>query len=457
MAMLDRVTSIQARVEISLNDASKTKIVIPLDTVGNTHNLVNYITKLSGKMETNSRGTNPVGVVSSNTATIELTSNDKMLVPENTKSTYYGYMDETALAYIYLTLDGVDLPYGKYYVNSWRNVINETSPNKIVIEAADLLSVIRKNAVPFVDITTDLTIKQYFIEVLNKLNSKSNSRHKIEFDEADITFGPFQTMQFSNLDTSDMSRLLDTLSQSTLTNIYIDADNKLKTDYCGDDTANESVAKLSDAVNIINFDVKAISDTNYTGIKVGYVEGIVNDSAQVTKLDKQTLKIGDNQFNNIELGNGVYKVNYVSVIVDDDSYEYISKQEYNKMSLSSVINSSIQTTGNIEVYGQTVNQSKAFIYRYIDTKNNNSLLELTNTFLYKSDIELFADELIKIMRIKNGRASVKGKIDPRIGLCNTVEVELNRSGITKFCKVISKEWNVTNTIDTTMELLNVIG
>lgn len=453
--MTDLIERVKCSVIITLND--NTEIDISLSTVGEKTNLTNYITEIDIDESTNTQNNNPVGVVSSNTLKLTLNSMDRSLFPENVGSRYYGLMDNTAT--IKVTLEDVDgtVEFNTFYVSNWKSNITSQRPNKVIIECTDLLSIINKNSVPSGVITQNLSTKEAFIYMLNKLNEQLEEQYRVQYDEADIIFDAFDNIEYDNLDTGSMGDWLNTVSQCTLTNIYIARDNKIKTDYCLDDTASESVYNLSDKVNITNASVDTGGLVKYTGVKTSYITNTINNMDKLTTLNNQVVKPGVNLFDNVSLGSKVFRINAVRLKSNIDSALELTKLDYDKrncnLEITNISESNINCT--IEVYGQSLKENTLSV-----TKNKNSsneILSITNKLILPEDAEVYTDNLLKLIGIRNSTISVTGFFNPRIKLGDTVYVDVEKSiNASGYYKVIGLKWKISNTIKCTAKLIKTI-
>jgi len=454
--MVERVTSVQCELTIKLSNA--TTIPLKLDVFGEQHNLVNYITNISKNESSSAQGVNPVGVVSSDTLTIELKSVDRSLIPENEASPYFGFMDNTAIILIKLIDEIGDITFGKMYVSQWSPQVTSSNPYRVVIECTDILSIIGKSSVPSINMPEGMLTKDYFLAVIDAVNLKNDSDHQLNYTASDISFSEFPEMQFSGIDLTNMSDLFNIISQSTLTNIYIGRDNKLKTDYCCNDTASESVCTLSDNVNLLNISPTTGGLVGFNGVKVNYNIGVINPISKVVELTNQQLVIGENSFTNIDLGGNVFKINIIEIVADDGSEPVITLVEYSKNNLKILLTSVTSTTCSIYIYGQTVNNSQMFIEKYKDTINNNSVLTLTNTMIPASYIDKFCTEMVSLLGKKNSRLTVAGWINPRILVGDTVYIDAAASTkLTGYYKVITATWNIAAGIKGSLQLMKLIG
>ena len=454
--MTDLIERAKCSIVITLSD--DTEIDISLVNVGNKENITNYVTSIDIDESTNTQNNNPVGVVSANTLKIVLNSNDRSLFPENINSPYYGLMNNTAT--IKITLEDIDgtVEFNTYYVSKWNSNINSNNPNQVIIEGTDLLAIINKNSVPSGTITnSDLTTKEAFIMMIQSLNNNLDNRYQLQYDESDINFNDFDKIEYDNVEAGNMSDWLNTVSQCTLTNIYIDRDNKIKTDNCLDDKASESVGTLSDRVNITNASVDTGGLVNYTGVKVNYITNTINPMAQLTTISNQLIKPGLNEFDDLDLGNKVFAVNAVRLISNTSQALKLKTLVYNKRKCYIEIENTTtdDITCSIVVYGQSLKENKISVLK---TKGStNEILEVTNKLLLPEYSDKYANNLLKLTGIRYSSISVTGFFNPRIKLGVTVYADVDKSIKTSgYYKVIGLHWKISNTIKCTAKLIKVI-
>lgn len=456
--MTDLIERVKCKIVITLNDENNTEIDISLSTVENKNNITNYVTSIDIDESTNAQNNNPVGVVSANTLKIVLNSNDRSLFPENNQSPYYGFMNNTATIRVTLTdVDG-EVNFNTYYISKWNSNINSNNPNQVIIEATDLLAIINKNSVPSGTITNrDMTTKESFIFMLNNLNNNLDLKYKLQYDESDINFSDFDKIEYDNIEAGNMSDWLNTVSQCTLTNIYIARDNKLKTDNCLDDKATESVGTLSDKVNITNASVDTGGLVNYTGVKINYITNTINPMTELTTVSNQLVKPGVNVFDDIDLSNKVFTINAVRLISNTSQALKLTKLVYDKRKCNIEIENTTteDITCSIVIYGQSFKENKLSVLK---TKGStNEILEVTNKLLLPNYADKYANNLLKLVGLKNSSLSLTGFFNPRLKLGDTIYVDVDKSIKTSgYYKIIGLHWKISNTIKCTAKVIKVI-
>lgn len=426
------VGEILVQVKFTLSDGSTFTL-----NSGSSINSYNFISSLKVNEALSAENNIPIGVNTSNIIDIEIISNNKALIPENTGSVYYGYMNNTAIIEIYITENNEQLYFGKYFVDSWKSSISSDSPNLVKISATNIMSLIAKQTVPDVEINTGMYIKNYLLNVIDELNLTLPQTKQIDYEEQDINFDTFPVMQFSNLDTENMGNCLNGLSQCTMTNIFVDRDGKLKTDYCCDDTQSQAV---------YSFDVMTSASAGdgvlvkYDSVKVNYSLGNILDVEQLASLYQQDCIAGDNLFKDISLGEAVYKINRIEVVAEDpDIYVGVKEAKYNKNRMQVTIEADAATKVNINIYGQRVDTTN-LVY---ETDGENKL-EITNRVIQSSYIEKYADNMLQLINFKNNSMSVEGYFNPRIKLSDIVYINCTNSmSISGYYKIVGLSWDLS--------------
>lgn len=426
------VGEILAQVKFTLSDGST--FTLNSDSSINSYN---FISSLKLNESLSAENNIPIGVNTSSILDIEIISNNKALIPENENSTYYGYMNNSAIIEIYITESNEKIYFGKYFVNSWKSSISSDSPNLVKISATNIMSIISKQKVPDIEINTGMYIKDYLLNVIDELNSKLPQTKQIEYNEGDIKFDAFPVMQFSNLDTENMGNCLNGLSQCTMTNIFVNRDGKLKTDYCCDDSPSEAV---------YSFDVMTSASAGggllveYDSIKVNYSLGNILDVEQLASLYQQDVIQGDNIFKDISLGGAVYKINRIDVTAEDPNI-YVGKKEakYNKNTMQLTVEADAATKVDIKVFGQRLDTT-SMVY---ETDGENKL-EVTNRVIEKSYVEKYANNMLQLINFKNNSMSVEGYFNPRVKLSDTVFINCaNAMSISGYYKVVGLDWDLS--------------
>ena len=419
-----RVTIYMNKGNLSVTLASGTEM-----TSTNVLDSLNFSAKLSGTNQ------NPVGVLSANTLSLNITSKDLSLDPTNQSSPYYGYMNTSAWAVVSIIDDqSNETKLGTFYVDTWQPNITDSTPFSIQIEFVDLISVICKMPVPFVEVTFNMTLLDYVIAVLNALNETNDPQYRINFNSEDITFGEWSNFYYEQLDTSNMSNMLNTLSQCTLTNIYVDANNNFRTDYLCDDSTSEVVMEIDGATNTYEASLAPGAFIGYRDVRVTYIPRELTGVETLAQQSNVIIQPGDNALDNIGIGEHASNISNVEIDTGSVKLVYLAKLAYNKDYASLTVHSSelAQFTANIYINGVS---AKTNTKVYGNSVSTTSTLEMKNPILAEVDIPVFVSRLKQLLTLKEKDISLKGIYNPQLTLGNLVHVvlsgNLNTSGYYK--------------------------
>lgn len=401
----------------------------------------NYIksVRLEEKLSTNTDM--PVGVNNGNVLNIELVSTNNALIPDNKESLYYGYMNDTAI--IQVTVLDIEtnkyITFGKYYVTKWTSERDNYNPNIVQIEAVNVMSLLSQQEVPDTIINRSMYIKDWLIDAVTKVNEKLATNRKIVINESNIVFTEFPEMQFCNLSDNNMGDAMNELSQCTLTNIYTDRANNLKTNYVCDVKPKDAKYKLE---VITSAECKDAYLIGYDGVVLTYSNGDINAVELLGSINNKEITSeglsGDNAIQ-IDLGNGVYKINRIECIATDDSIlVYPSKATYSKKTLNIELVSTGSTTVRVEVYGQRLDTTEL---KY--SIGGNNPLKVTNKVIHgNAYITKYATELNKLIAIKTDQIRISGYFKADIEIGDTVYVDLIGSmNMDGYYKVVALEWD----------------
>ena len=455
--MTELVDKVQCNIRITLSDDTEIDINNSISNQSNS-NIMNFITDVSLDENLNAQNNNPVGVVSSNTLKISLNSNDRSLFPDNSNSPYYGKMDNSARVYLTLIDNDGTITFNTFYVSNWTTSISSSTPYRVIIECTDLLSIICKNNIENILITDNLSTSEALIYMLDRYNASIEDKYKVHYNTSDIKFDNFNHIVLDNIDSENIGSWFNILSQSTLTNLYIDRDDLFKTDNCLDDKASESVCTLSDKINITQASVDSGGLVRYNGVKTNYIVNSLNGISQIINMNGQSLNGGSNKINDINFSQRVYKVTGICLNVHNSIPVDITDFTYNqrRAKLELYNNSGDIVNVDIIISGQTFMENTLSITK-LNNSSSNEILEVTNKLLSADDAEIFTSNLLKLCGLRNSSLTVTGFINPRIKLGDTVYVDLESSINTKgYYKVIGINMKIGNTIKTTLKLIKII-
>lgn len=389
-------------------------------TVPNKLESLRYNAVLSGQ------NSNPVGVVSANTVSINLTSQDLSLDPTNESSPYYGEMNSEAYIRIKFIDNQEEINLGTFYVTSWEPNITNTTPFNINIESVDLLSILSKMPIPFIVPTTNMTLNAYLLLVFNELNNINPEKYHVNTSKIMDTDSPIASFYYEQLDTSIIGDMLNTICQCMLWNITIDENNTLIiSEITREYSELNQVMNIDGAVSTYAASLAPSNIINFSQVKLTYIPRKLIANQQLSSQSTISLVSGDN---NIEL-NLAGHVNLIQSInidnpdtADLNTLAYVKSFSYNKDMFKGIITleNNSGTDMNISIIG-TVASTDTEVYN----KNvTGAVLDMKNPIIIESNIQQYINNMNKVIENKSKDITVTGWYNPRIRLNDLVYVSL---------------------------------
>lgn len=396
--------------------------------------LVNYLTSAEVTERMYAPNQNPVGAVGSGTFKLEITSSDRSLIPENSASAYYGLMDKTAEVSISFyegeTINKVDM--GRFYVSTWESKTDSSGKYQVTIEGTDLIGILLKNEVPGMDIKKDVYVSDFLEDLKNALDEELEDKFKFNWVYKDI-FLDYDRIDNNDIDAQSVGSLLNILNQSTLINMYIsrsmvENNRNIIVANCKD-VLMPTPYRLSDDSEITYANISKGALIGYSGVKVNYSIGSINQSGNLANLSSMSLVPGDNTISDISIGTAVYKVLDIGIKTDSDELPSIVSVRYNRRSATIVINNHKSSNINVEISisGQTLNENMLSVKKMSDVESN-EVFEVTNSLLPSNRIDSFANGLLGLMGERATGLIIRGQFNPKDLKLNTaVNVDCSRS------------------------------
>lgn len=397
---------------------------------------------------------NIVGNVVGNTLSIEVTSYDKLLIPTNEDSIYYGYMNDTA--YVEVTcdvmddLDEHDDPYevymGRYMVDTWQGGNTSGTTNEVSISCVDILSKVKNITIAKMRLKRNISFNDYIKLVIDKLNSTLPSYMQILYTNADLNIWKNSEytwqMYFNNIDRDNVENLFNCIAKYTISYIWINRDRHIKTDHLLDDTPQESVGLLSGTSNLLSYGTQTGDIDKYSGVKVKYITSVTQKDEQLLQLKDVELYAGENVFEDQRLNSDkVWDIHTIEVKCDKGKGVITSFMNY-KNSLDFTIESEYKTKATITVYGKVANETYGVIEKYKNNNIRDGVIEIENRVLLDALVPTYVDGLINLMSMKNNQVYAEGFINPRIKLGDLVQLRGYNMNINDYYKVTGLEFTL---------------
>lgn len=458
--MKDKIKSVETTIKICFSNGSIYELPLEdKDKVGNpTHGT--YV-KLNEQLY-NSNSNNIVGNVCGSTLNIELVSNDMLLIPNNTESEYYGYMNDTAYIDIsvYIPAEDKTESMGRYYVDTWESGAQANRAKEVSISCVNLMSKIKNMSLDKIRLYRNMKFNDYLKIIIDNLNSRLPEYMQILYNEEDLKIFRNSSyewqMYFNNIDRTDVESLFNTVAKYTVSYIWIDRDRHLQTDHLLDDAVSESVSEISGAVNLYEYTNQSGDIDKYSGIRVKYIDSISYEDKELLSLTDIQLYKGTNTLSNQHLNSDkVADIHTIEIVCDSGKATCVSFDSY-KNSMNMIIRATQTCKATIKVYGRVLNETYGAIEKYIDNSNKNTMLEIENRVLIKELINSYANGLVSLMSMKNNKVQANGYINPLIRLGNTIRFTGKQFNIDDYYKVIGMEFTLGRTYRCNITLLKTI-
>lgn len=413
------------------------------------HEIDTYCTSVKIKEQLYSESSNNiVGNVCCNSLSIELISNDKILISSNKLSPYYGLMNNTAMVDIvcFLPEENTTVNMGRYYVDVWENGASSSTANKVSINCVDLLSKIKNIPLGKIRLTRKLNFNTYLKMMIDSLNKKVNDNLKVKYRNEDLKI--FRNseytwqMYYNNIDRNDLESIFNNVAQNTISYIWIDRNGFLKTDHLLDDNKNECVCNLSASTNIFDYGSQSGDIDTFSGIEVEYISKINYTDKQILYLNDYELEKGTNKIEDIQLNDDkVLNIHHIEISCEDGTAICTSFETY-KSSMDMTIKSQRGTRANIVVYGTVANNKTKKITRYKDDNTKGDLISIENKILIKEEIGTYTSGLVSLMKMRNNRLYAEGYINPQVKLGDIITMQGERLGVNDYYKVVGLEFTL---------------
>jgi hypothetical protein len=305
-----------------------------------------------------------------------------------------------------------------------------------------------------------MTFKEYLVAVVKKLNSQVSSNMQINYRDSDLEIfksnKEFSDVYFNNIDRSTIETIFNTISQSSISYLWIDRQGYLKGDCLLDDKNEQPVTSLSGLVNLESYEIQDLDITNYSGIKSTYIKSVSYNDSEVLSLSNLQLNKGINTISATLYNTKVINIQRISIEIEEGTgicYTY----NYYKDSIKMEIYSSVYTTNaTINVYGTVMDEATDTLELYKDTSNKGNLLELENTILKGKYIDTFTEGMLQLISLDNNIVIATGYINPAVNVGDMVSVYGRSLEVDGVYKVISLSFTLGSSYRCTAKLIRTV-
>ena len=450
----DVVSDVKAQITIyfqdGLNGAYSSSF--QLGVASSSAVLQNYCTNLTLNEQLTSKNKNSIlGNIAGNTLSLKITSNDRTLIPNNTLSPYYGYMDNTAIIDVMFTFkhkttgNTISVFMGRFFVDSWEGGTSASTSNQITISAVNLYSKLKNISLARIKNRTYKSFVDYLLDIVNKINSSLTNQEyhlRVEQDSNNDYIGVdiFKNLSYdwqlvyNNIDRDTVETLFNNIVNDTISFIWVDRQGYIRCDNLLDDQSEQSLTSLTGSTNLFEYSVTTGDYSTNSGLRVTYINKINIVRDELLRLSDIELLQGTNQILNKTMKfDNVYDIEQIELICENGTAKCLSF-DYYKKSLNLVVLAEQNTKADIVVYGRHIDEDTSSITKYQNDEKQSTLLDIKNRTLRKEIIGRYTDGLLFLMQCKNNQVNCSGYINPCLKLGDVVTftgLKFNVSGLYK--------------------------
>lgn len=459
--MVVKVISVTA--EITILFSNGTRYTVPISD-GNT-SLNNYCTSVDTNEQLySSDGKNVVGNICGNSYTFNLISKDRLLIPNNENSNYYGLMNNTAKIELYYIVhydNSVERVFmGRVYVDTWESGTSSARANEVSILAVDLLSKVKNIPLNKMKLHRYINVSDFLKDIIDNINNSNlQEADRIEYTNESIDLFKNSSYNwhliYNNIERDTFENLLNDIAQNTVSYLWIDRDNVFQTDHLLDDYSAESVGVLSGSTNLLEYDLQTGDIDQYGGVRVKFIDNITLAEDTLLEISNVDLIKGENRLSDRKMQyNNVHNIRLSEI----SSMCYCVPVNWYKDTVDLIINSDDSLTTDIKVQGTYIIEDYNTVEKYYNDNKKDSIIELENRILRKELIQTYTDGLINIMSMKNNKVQATGFINPKLRLGDTVQFIGQRLNINDYYKVIGIKTSLSGgNYRATVSLMKFIG
>lgn len=402
-----------------------------------------------------------VGNVPKKVLTIDLVSNDRLLVSSNKDSKYYGLMNNTCIIYVYVRAHGdgrdwSDCAFGKFFVTSWRPKSTTDDNKSVSIEAVDRMGALVNSPIPDLKLFRGYTLEWYVNSVCSSISDKSEDELKFG---TQILLGKYDTSSDLCLKHSNVGKLLNDVSLSSLNFIFFDRQNDLKNININADVKSaEVMAKLTDSDCVIDGTLDT-SPNVYSKLAVKYAGANISEERVICSVSghKLSFSTDSNSYTTVNfpnLTNSIYKVTGVklSYLNEDMADVEVRDVSYDRNSVTMRLlnwSSTVQEV-DVEVLGQVVEE-----YDLLETftiGNGDTTLNVDNKLCDGHNIATFGNELCDVIRNTKYSLQLTGSFNVLLKPGDIIEVELETLDVHGLFVIMDASWTFDGGVSCVLSL-----
>lgn len=375
--------------------------------VAETTGTLNLIKSASFIWRLGNDTSNPLGITSASSVTLELWDANDCLSPTNTKSPYYGKLDFGVTIEVSKADKGSSQykPYGTFYASGIVGSYDGGSHDVVQLSADDSLVTIGDVDAPGVQVYGNILVGELLSAVFDKLTPKYTLNIDPSIASKTISIGAFKG--------SKVRDILNTICQATLSRCFMNRSGDVcispaLTPYVHGNNWAFGVAELGTLSNEIN----SASNINKVEVSFYSTNGKTTEIQEVYSKTQDLIQ-GSNRVI-ADFTEQVLSVDAVRVISDyskGSSVQQVHVQAYNKGAELTITTSAPVPKAIIEVFGSVLAGDSTTVSQVIASRlGGQTFTYQSNQLISKGDAEAFLQSFVTYIKTISKRIAINGSV-----------------------------------------------
>lgn len=265
----------------------------------------NVIQQLHIHKKESENNLNPLGIMTSNTIGITIVDKDRLLVPTNTSSPYYGYMRSGVKVELWVKKDNSWEEMGIYYTKSWDSSRGGDGDKPSNISCQDRLNYIGGMEMPELESYASVNMVKLLEDIFKGIG--------LTEDDYEIDDGLDRTLNVSVRKGERVRDNLNSIAQALLARIIIGDNGKI---YVKKAFPTMSSAKTINGDCFKSISIKDNPDVQYNKVILKYSDFGVKTSEPLAEVDNILINQGENNIRAISISDRTQGIECISVMPD---------------------------------------------------------------------------------------------------------------------------------------------
>lgn len=404
---------------ITLRDGEHLECLLEFDNgktyEATTYNTTDKVIKVGRITHTNGKMSgNPLGIMTSNKANIQIVDKSGVLVITNEASEFYGYMRNGVKATLKIRRkDNTLRNFGTYYTDGWDTARKNGGYDTTNLNMKNKLEYIGNMELPELGAFSSVNIKELLVAIFEGLGITSDGYYIDPSLNLELTFSVTKGAKVRDT--------LNNIANALIARITIDNDDVINVRPAFPEIP--TVLDELDGEYILSTVIKHNPNNQYNKVRLDFIAVGIRESEVLATMNDVDVIPGKNVINSIEitpttqgidyvdLDYGVTGVNYEELI---DDIKYTGYQGGVTVEFTS--NSEETFKSDLRVWGRTAGITKQSVYADVNTdiKVSNILILTSDYIQNKSAAEYYVNSVADYLEITSAIATMHALLSPDV-------------------------------------------